>query len=380
MKASELLRTIGVPSSEAGADPEITSVECDSRKVKAGSCFVAIAGSNADGHDFAGEAVGRGARLVVVEREVAAPPGATVVKVEDTRTALARLAALWHGEPARALSFVGITGTNGKTTTAYLTHHIIETAGHKAGLLSTVERRTGARTRAASQTTAGPIELHADLAEMRANGLEYVVMEVSSHALDQRRVEGLSFRAAVFTNFTHDHLDYHQDMGSYLAAKLLLFRNLGADATAVVNGDDGHSGDFLRAASHAKYRTYAVDRCADFRALSVQTSIRGTTFTAAGPEWSLPVRTHLVGKHNVYNSLAATATAWALGVEKEKIGEALETFAGVPGRLERIDGPDFSAFVDYAHTDDALENVLGCLRRLTEGRLIVVFGCGGDRD
>jgi len=380
MKASDLFSALDPVPTHLPPDLDLTALECDSRSVTPGACFVAVTGPRTDGYPFIDHAVQNGARVIVAREEVPLPDNVFLVVARDTVGALARLAARWNDEPSRHMTCIGITGTNGKTTTAYLLRHILVVARHPAGLIGTVEYGLGSQSIPAPQTTPGPIELHSLLARMRAAGLEYAVMEVSSHALDQRRVETIPFRAAIFTNLTRDHLDYHGTPENYLEAKLKLFRSLDPGAVAVVNRDDPAAPDVVEASASDRVITYALDRAADFRPVDVRTSLAGSTFRMDCAGHPQDIFIPLVGRHNLYNCAAAVATAIQMDLPRELIVSAIESFPGVPGRLERIDAADLSVFVDYAHTPDALDHVLRALKSLAAGRLIVVFGCGGDRD
>jgi UDP-N-acetylmuramoyl-L-alanyl-D-glutamate--2,6-diaminopimelate ligase len=366
---------------DLGADPEIRAVTGDSRQVAPGTLFFALPGATQDGHAFAAEAARRGAAAVVAERPVDCAP-ALLLLAPSSRRAMALAAAALHGHPGRDLTLAAVTGTNGKTTVSYLTEACVAAAGVPAGVIGTITHRWPGVERPASHTTPESTVVQALLAEMRDGGARLVVMEVSSHALAQERVAGLRFQAAGFTNLTRDHLDYHGDMEGYFAAKRRLFQeHLAPDGTAVVNARDpwgarladqlgpgrqvwrygGREGDALHAEGLAQSLA----------------GIRGLVRTPRGP---LELRSPLVGAHNVENLLCAAGLALALGVPLEAVARGLAASPGAPGRLERIDGPGFPVFVDYAHTDDALARVLSALRALGPRRLVAAFGCGGDRD
>lgn len=358
----------------------------DSRRVQPGFVFFAIKGFRQDGHDFVGDAIRRGAVGVVVEKEVAVPPGVVAVCVPDTRRALALAAAAFYGHPDRQLRLVGVTGTNGKTTTTHLIRAIYEAQGEKTGLIGTLWAMIGDAVLPAERTTPESLDLQALLRRMVDEGVKTVVMEVSSHALALERVAGIEYDIAVFTNLTQDHLDFHRDMEDYYAAKARLFLELkqpgvkGRPKRAVLNVDDPY-GQRLAAASGGKVVTYGVEREAAFRAREIELGRDGTTFTVEWAGGAVPVRLQLVGRFNVYNALAAFAVGVTEGYPVARVVEALEGVPAVPGRFERVDvGQDFAVVVDYAHTPDGLENVLRAARAQTRGRVIVVFGCGGDRD
>jgi UDP-N-acetylmuramoyl-L-alanyl-D-glutamate--2,6-diaminopimelate ligase len=357
--------------------------------VAPGDLFVALAGEQADGHDYLEAAAAAGAAAAVVERP-APGLGLPQLQVADTRLALAALAARWYGHPSRDLTLVGVTGTNGKTTVSYLVEAALRRLG-PTGLIGTVETRWGATRTASALTTPLSLELNRLLDRMRAEAVAACVMEVSSHALHQHRADGLLFDAAVFTNLTRDHLDYHRDMEAYRAAKLRLFTELlpaaaaaGKPGAAVACADDPAG---LAAAAAAQglglpVWTYGFAREAAVRGLAPELGLAGGRVAARWAGGELELSTPLVGRYNLQNLLGAFATALALGLEPGEAAAALAACPGVPGRLERVAGPAAgpAVFVDYAHTDDALSQVLAALRPLTAGRLVCVFGAGGDRD
>jgi UDP-N-acetylmuramoyl-L-alanyl-D-glutamate--2,6-diaminopimelate ligase len=364
----------------AAAATEVTAVTYDSRQVIPGSIFVALRGARADGGAFVRDAVGRGAIAVVSE---AAPPegaGVAWVRVSDARLALAALAAALYGNPSEALTLVGITGTNGKTTTSYLLASIFDAAGVRCGRIGTVGHRIGNREVEAARTTPEAPDLQHMLREMVTEGCGACVMEVSSHALALRRAEHLHFAAAIFTNLTRDHLDFHGDMEEYFAAKRRLFERLPESGVGVTNLDDRRGADF--AAAVRRPVTYAIDAPADVRPGPLMFSLDGLSFEARTPRGTLRLRSPLVGRPNAYNILAAVAAAMALDVPFDAIEEGIQQLKAVPGRFQVVSDPadDVRVVVDYAHTDDALKNLLETARALAPGRLITVFGCGGDRD
>ncbi|MEI7836781.1 MAG: UDP-N-acetylmuramoyl-L-alanyl-D-glutamate--2,6-diaminopimelate ligase [Planctomycetota bacterium] len=383
MRVSELLSKAALPAQRQGDDVEITGVAIDSRQVRPGGCFIAVCGSAADGHGFIAQALAAGAALIVCEDPSRVPAGVPLAIMANTRQAVGPLAQAFYDWPARKLTCVGVTGTNGKTTVTTLIHAILARAGHRAGLVGTIAYHAGSRDVKAATTTPDPVTLAQLCAEMVADGQTHLVMEVSSHALDQDRTAGLSFAVGVFTNLTGDHLDYHRTMEAYKAAKLRLFGQLDKRATAVINRDDGASEDFLAAAAGAgTVLSYGLNSTAELWARIGRIDAAGTRFalTYGGNETELA--TSLIGRHNVYNCLAAAGAGLALGVSVGDVAGALGVTGNVRGRLERVDVPaPYGVFVDYAHTDDALRNVLSALRPLLQGgRVIVVFGCGGDRD
>jgi UDP-N-acetylmuramoyl-L-alanyl-D-glutamate--2,6-diaminopimelate ligase len=371
-----------LPGAELRGDPdvEVSDVVHDSRRAGPGAAFVAIRGEVADGNQFADAARKKGAVAVVSEE---APRGEGAwVRVPSARRALAVLSAAVLGDPARALDLVGVTGTNGKTTTAYLVDAAVRAAGEPCGLLGTIEYRVGNRVAEAVRTTPESSDLQALLREIKDAGCRRAVLEVSSHSLALDRVHGLEFEVAVFTNLTRDHLDFHGDMDAYFAAKRVLFDTLLRPAgRAVVNLDDDR-GEELARASRAEVWTYSAENAAaDLYADDVRLSLEGTRFLARTPAGALEIETPLLGLFNVHNALGALGAGLALGLPPAAVQRGIASLRGVPGRMERVDaGQGFTVLVDYAHTDDALKNLLETVRGLKPRRVITVFGCGGDRD
>ena len=365
---------------DAALDVRCTGVEYDSRKAKPGSVFVALPGQKADGVAFVPQALASGAVAIVSERSRPEHVAAPWIAVRNARLALAHLAAEFFGHPSRQMTVVGITGTNGKTTTSYLLQAIFEAAGTPCGLMGTVAYRIGDRQIAATRTTPEAPDVQLLMRQMLDAGCRACVMEVSSHALAMHRVDGIHFAAGVFTNLTRDHLDFHHDMESYFAAKRRLFELLPAEAPGVINVDDPRGASLVDVAQRPV--TYAVNRDADVTPGPLSFGLDGLTFDARTPQGVAHVESKLVGKPNVYNILAAVATAAALGVGIDAIERGLQRLAGVPGRFELVSaaGDDITVVVDYAHTDDALRNLLETARPLASRRLITVFGAGGDRD
>ena len=369
--AAEALRTNG----DSGV--EIAALAYDSRRVEPGTLFFCVVGEKADGHEFAAGAVERGAAALVVERELAelAVPQAVVA---DARAAMAPIAARFWGNPTAELRVAGITGTNGKTTTAFLLREVLEAAAIQSGLLGTVKQVVGAVEEEVERTTPEAIDLQETFRRMLQGGDRACAMEVSSHALALHRVDAVRFELALFTNLTQDHLDFHADMEDYFRSKRRLLAELGPEA-AVVNVDDPYG---RRLAGEFECLTFSAEGAeADFSARDVSFDASGASFTVAGPEGETAVRTLMPGHFNVANALGAFAAAIALEVSPREAAIGLEKARRVPGRFEPVDeGQDFAVLVDYAHTPDSLDNVLGAARRLTEGRVISVFGAGGDRD
>jgi UDP-N-acetylmuramoyl-L-alanyl-D-glutamate--2,6-diaminopimelate ligase len=357
-------------------DVEVAALALDNRRVLPGTVFFCVRGFTRDGHEFAPDAVARGAVALVVDH----PLGLAVpeVVVDDVRAAMAPAAARLHGDPTATLRVVGVTGTNGKTTTAYLVRALLEAAGHPTGLLGTVKSVVGGVEHEVARTTPEAIDLQATFAAMLAAGDTHCVMEASSHALALGRADAIHWAAAIFTNLTQDHLDFHPTMEDYFAAKRRLFAD-GRPHVAIVNVDDPYGARLARELDgDLDLVTFGIDTPhADLRATGVRSDFAGSTFVAGG----LELRSPLPGRFNVLNVLGAVAAARALGVDDATIVAALPDIGRVPGRFESIDeGQDFALLVDYAHTPDSLENVLAAARPLAVGRLICVFGCGGDRD
>ena len=378
MTLHDLPRLLGCKSVEA-SPLDIVKVTEDSRRVVPGAVFVAARGEKLDGHDFAPWAVSAGAIAVIGDRPVVQCAGAPYYTVPNPREALGVLAHALAGDPSRAMKVIGVTGTNGKSSTVLLTQHILNVCGAKASCFGTLGYDIAGEHIPAPHTT----PFGEDLADMfkraRDAGQTHVAMEVSSHALEQERVAGISFSAGVFTNLTQDHLDYHKNMESYRTAKLKLFERIeGEGCFTVVNREDP-AADFFIEASRVACHTYgAKGNC---RATGIKMSPAGTRFTANTPWGSSEIALNLVGRHNVSNTLCAIAICGGLGMPIEGIAEGIATLDRVPGRFERVDaGQDFSVIVDYAHTDDGLKNVLEAAREVCKGRIICVFGCGGDRD
>jgi UDP-N-acetylmuramoyl-L-alanyl-D-glutamate--2,6-diaminopimelate ligase len=358
----------------------VTGVSYDSRTVKAGQVFVALRGQHADGTAFARHAVERGAAAVVSEQPAPEGVGVPWAMVEDARLALAVIAAAFYRDPSREMQVIGITGTNGKTTTAYLVASIFEAASIRCGLLGTVAYRIGDVVHEATRTTPEAPDVQALLRQMVDEGCGACAMEVSSHALSLRRVDGMTFAAGVFTNLTRDHLDFHADMDDYFRAKRRLFEMLPKHAPSLLNLDDPRGSALIEAGGRPI--TYAIGRAADITPGPLSFSLDGLTFDVRTPRGTLHVRSTLVGRPNVYNILAAVSTATALDLPFDAIERGVQALAGVPGRFEKVSGKkdEVTVVVDYAHTDDALRNLLETARPLAAGRLITVFGCGGDRD
>ena len=371
MKLKELLPN----KKELCLDLEITSVTSDSRNVIEGSAFVCIKGPSVDGHDFAKSAAEQGAAVIICEKDLGL---SNQVVVSDTKGIFAEMCAAWFGNPAKSLKIVGVTGTNGKTSTTYMIKTMLEAAGHKCGLIGTIQNMIGEEIVPAKNTTPGIYELNELFAKMRDKGCEYVLMEVSSHALDQGRVSGIEFETAVFTNLTQDHLDYHITMENYLEAKKKLFKMC---KTAVVNLDDDYSEKLLDGLE-CKVITYsASDDNATYTAKNINYRADGLEYEFVGYNTIRRMRVKTGGKFTVYNSMAAVICAMELGISLSDISEALAQMEGVKGRAEVYPtGKDFTVIIDYAHTPDGLKNILRAFYGCKRGRLVALFGCGGDRD
>src|SRR3989449_11294008 len=380
MTLGELLRGLPTTRVVGSTATPIADIAYHSKAVRSGGLFVAVPGLQHDGHAFVSEAIARGAAAVVVQRPTEVPPGVTQVVVADSRVALASLSCAFFGDPSRAFSLIGITGTNGKGTTAYLLDAVLARAGRRTGVVGTLGVKVGTQTTPLDRTTPEAPDLQRILRRMADHQLDNVLMEVASHALALHRVDGCRFRGAVFTNLTQDHLDFHKTLEAYRDAKRTLFEMVDPDGNAAINADDP-SASSMAAASRAPVVTYGITSRADVRAEGLRLHLDGSEFTAVTPRGRLPVRLRLHGRFNVYNALAAIAAVDAQQIPLELMGQALAEFAGVPGRFEAVlEGQPFAVIVDYAHTPDGLENVLQAARGFSTGRTLVVFGCGGDRD
>jgi len=379
MRVDELLRGLGFDCPTGLAATKVTGLAYDSRKVVPGDLFVAIAGFKSDGSRFTHDALAKGAVGVVDDKP--GPAEGERIACPNARRALALLADRYYGHPSGRMKLVGVTGTNGKTTTTYLIRSILQAAGEKTGVIGTIRYLIGERAFAAPNTTPESLDLQKLLAEMVGEAVTTAVMEVSSHALALDRVAGCEFKVGVFTNLTQDHLDFHPTMEDYLQTKLRLFEMLTEKDVAVVNADDPASGRMLAAARKARAITYGLSSEARVRAKAVTLAQRGTRFVITWEDRQVPVNLKLPGKHNVYNALAAFSAGLALGLRNGTMTSGLEAVEGVSGRFELVAaGQPFAVIVDYAHTPDALERLLLAVREITRGKILCVFGCGGDRD
>jgi UDP-N-acetylmuramoyl-L-alanyl-D-glutamate--2,6-diaminopimelate ligase len=384
MQLRQLLSELEPLRVEGPLDRDISGIAYDSRRVLPGMAFVAIPGHQTDGHEYIGSAIDRGASTIICERHGLASPRVTQVRVPNARAALAHAAAAFYEHPSRQLKVIGVTGTNGKTTVAFMVKQILESAGIQCGLLGTVRYEIGERIIPAQRTTPEALDVQEMLSQMVRAGCGACVMEVSSHALDQQRVADVDFDVGVFTNLTRDHLDYHGSMEEYFEAKRRLFTAIEAGLKrggAVVNLDDRFGARLASECRAEVVMTYGLDARATLRATILRLGKDGTDLEVETRQGRFSCRLPLIGRHNVYNALAAVGAALVLDVDLAAIERALNRMQPVPGRLEAVEcGQPFGVFVDYAHTDDALANVLRTLRELTPGRLLLAFGCGGNRD
>ena len=379
MQLKNLLRELHVSRIVGNDAVEISSVEADSRRVAAGSLFVAVRGVSVDGHTFISKAEAQGAAAIVCEElPTELSPAVTYVVTPESREALGLLASAWYGEPSRQLTLVGVTGTNGKTTIATLLYEMFRLFGEKVGLLSTVCNYVDDRAIPTDHTTPDPLTLHRLLREMVDAGCRYAFMEVSSHSVDQRRIAGLEFAGGIFTNLTRDHLDYHKTVQAYLKAKKRFFDDLPQDAFALTNADEKNGAVMLQNTRAAKH-TYALNTLADYKGRIIESRLDGTTLEVNGRE----VEVQFVGKFNAYNLLAVYGAACLLGENPEKVLIALSRLVPVSGRFQTLHAPQkYTAIIDYAHTPDALTNVLTSIREVVgrRGHVITVVGAGGNRD
>ncbi len=380
MRLSQLFKDIPLRPLQADSDPEVAGLAYDSRQVEPGGLFFALRGEKADGHQFIEQAIQRGAVAVVMEEERPLPPGVAGFLAENGRRVMALAAAAFYGDPTADMTVVGVTGTNGKTTTTYLLEAVLRAAGKRPAVFGTVNYRFGERVLPSLHTTPESVDLLRTIAEFRRAGADALIMEASSHALEQHRVDGVRFDAAIFTNLTPEHLDYHRDMESYFAGKRRLFKLVEeTGGKAVVNIDDPYGARL--AAGLPAVVSCGTSPAAMVRPLRVSLSMDGIAGELATPAGPLPLHSRLLGDFNLHNLLGAAGAGLALGLDPQTIAAGLAQAPQVPGRLERIEnGRGALVLVDYAHTGDALEKVLSTLAALSPGRIITVFGCGGDRD
>jgi UDP-N-acetylmuramoyl-L-alanyl-D-glutamate--2,6-diaminopimelate ligase len=378
-KLEDILTHIDFKTIQKGGSEEITTVEFDSRKVVDGSLFAAIKGTQADGHNFIEKAIELGAKTIVFEDTPSVlKPEITYLQVEDTSKAFAKIASSYFGNPSEKLKLIGVTGTNGKTTIATLLHHLFTSLSYKSGLLSTIRLKIGEKVLPATHTTPDALQINANLSKMVEAGCEYAFMEVSSHAIDQNRIAGLEFNGGIFTNITHDHLDYHKTFDNYLKAKKKFFDSLEKNTFAISNADDKNGQVMLQNTKAAK-KYYSLKNPSDYKAKIIESDFNGLQLQLEGLDFFTPK----VGNFNAYNLLAVYATAIELGADKFRVLEILSQPATVEGRFEILKNKnEVFGILDYAHTPDALDNVLKTIYNVNakKAQIICVFGCGGNRD
>lgn len=386
MNLEKLINPLVTAKIKGVINVDINGIEVDSRRVKKGNLFLCVPGFTADGHDYAKSAIDNGAVALICEREL--PFNVPQIIVNNSRRAMAIISDLYYNRPSHNLKVIGVTGTNGKTTTTHLIEKILSDQGYLSGLIGTIKIRIGNQTFDVKNTTPEAIDLQRNLAQMVEVGSDYGIMEVSSHALDIGRVRGINYHIGVFTNLTQDHLDYHKTMDKYREAKGLLFSHLGNiyhynpfdNKYAVLNVDDDASG-YFQSITAAQIITYGINHLADVMAKNISISSQGTSFSLESYKGNIDIHLKLIGKFNVYNALAAITTALIEGVSLEKIKNSLETVQGIDGRFESVfEGQDYAVIVDYAHTPDSLKNLLDTINEFVEGKVYCVFGAGGDRD
>ncbi|MBU0478180.1 UDP-N-acetylmuramoyl-L-alanyl-D-glutamate--2,6-diaminopimelate ligase [bacterium] len=387
MKLQKLISDLESFTISGRKDIEINGIASDSNNVKSGFAFISIKGLKADGHNFINDAISRGAAALIVEKDVEVLEDITIIRVPDTKKILPTVADTFYNYPSNRMNIIGVTGTNGKTTTTYFIDQILRKAGHKTGIIGTINYQIGDRIIPAVNTTPGPIQLRALLNQMLEVNTEIAVMEVSSHAIAQRRIAGIEFDTCIFTNLTPEHLDYHETLGKYQDTKLQLFEQMGKNSKkntakkAIINIDDPVSRRFIDACG-VEVVTYGLNTNASVYATDIKSTLNGSCFRLhVSLDKSIDVKINLAGKHNIYNALAATSAALTFGLSLNEIKSGLESLKSVPGRFEKITtDAGFYIIVDYAHTPDGMKQVLSTARDLTPNRIITVFGCGGDRD
>lgn len=379
MRLSGLLKKINYQLIKGDLGLEVNSIQYDSRKVKEGDLFVCIEGFNSDGHKYADKAVANGAKAVVCTKELSKDLVATIIKVDDSRKALAAIAAEFYGNPAETLKVIGITGTNGKTTSSYMIRSILESAGYKTGLIGTIANYIGNEKLKTERTTPESLELHALFNQMVKQNVNYAIMEVSSHSLSLDRVYGIEFSQSIFTNLTQDHLDFHKTFENYFQAKLILFKN---SKDSIINKDDIYGQRIINELNKKNILSFSTEASGDLVAKNIINHSRGAEFDLIYKGESIHIKLSIPGKYNVYNALGSAGVCIKEGISLDKIKDGLENVV-VPGRCEIVSkgyDVDFDIIIDYAHTPDGLENILSTAREFTKENLICVFGCGGDRD
>ena len=382
MRLATLLESLVKRKHKGDVFREVFDITYDSRKVTTGSLFVAVRGEKTDGHKYIDSAIKNGAMGIVSEDDLDYP-NIPVIRVPDSRYALAKLAECFNGYPAQKLKIIGVTGTNGKTTTTYMIAEVLKSFGKKCGIIGTLNIVIGDKKIPTRMTTPESADIQAILGKMVDAGVEYVIMEVSSHALHFNRVQGIEFQGGIFTNLTQDHLDLHQDMDSYFEEKMKMFKQIkpgNQGGFALINSDDMKTPEIVKQLN-VPYKSYGIYRHPDIRAKNILADVNGTSFVAESERWDIPVQMKMLGLFNIYNALAAVGTGLFLGIPPVSISRGMANIKGVRGRFEVVDeGQEYGVVVDYAHTPDGLKNVLESAKELTGKRLITVFGCGGDRD
>lgn len=379
MKLEDILYNIPYTCTQGSCDKQIEVIHYDSRIKTNNGLFICIEGYTVDGHKYIPSAIENGAVAIIVQKQVEwkIPPHITVIQVEDTRLAMAFAGANFYNNPSSQMDLVGITGTNGKTTTAHLIAWILESVHKRIGVIGTIENRIGDRIIKAERTTPESLDLQRLLHTMKVDGVSHTIMEVSSHALTLKRVDGVRYKIGLFTNLTQDHLDFHETIENYLEAKAKLFTMCD---TGIVNIDDPHADVILESATSQLY-TFGIDQKADFIGEHIEINSKGVHFDLVTKKGRHPIFMPIPGKFSVYNALGAIATTTLMGISMSDIIEALANVPGVPGRFQSVNTTkDFSVIVDYAHTPDGLENILKTVKEFAKGKIITVFGCGGDRD
>ena len=378
MKLLHLLNGLDFDVIQGNSSVNIARVQYDSRKVGQGDVFVCIEGFQTDGHQYAAQAAKQGANVLITQKELSGiPENLTVIRVENTRHALAVASANFFDNPTKMLNMIGVTGTNGKTTITYLIKSVLDSIGHKVGVVGTIENRIGDKVLHTERTTPESLELQELLCAMRKESVQDVVMEVSSHSLDLHRVDGIDYQIGIFTNLTQDHLDYHKTIENYKIAKSLLFRRSNA---SVINIDDV-AGEFMISKASGKVITYAIDKPADLQAKDIAITADGVTFNLLYQGNLYTIYLHTPGRFSIYNALGAIGACILMDISMDIIAKGLKNIEGVSGRFQTVKSRrGFNAIVDYAHTPDGLENILNTAREFTSGSIITIFGCGGDRD
>jgi UDP-N-acetylmuramoyl-L-alanyl-D-glutamate--2,6-diaminopimelate ligase len=378
MRLDNLLKSIQYTVVQGNEELEVHSIAYDSRQVTQNTLFICIEGFKVDGHNFALDAINKGATVLLVQKELDnIPSNTTIIRVDNTREAMPYIAATFYQEPVKCMKLIGVTGTNGKTTTTFLIGKILEEYNKKIGIIGTIENRIGSKALEAKRTTPESLDLQALFAQMVIEGVTHAVIEVSSHALELNRVDASDFEIGIFTNLTLDHLDFHKTMENYRNAKSKLFNKC---KYGIINIDDPNSYEIIKQAS-CKIISFGIENEADFRAYNIVVSSKGIKFTVLIEDEEIHFHLGMIGRFNIYNTLGAIVAAYYLGVPVQIIKNALEDMEGVPGRVQSItSNQGFDVIVDYAHAPDGLENVLKTIKEFAQNKIITVFGCGGDRD